>query len=529
MRHCPLLAVACFAVLCAVPAQTQLVRPGGGYTMHRNVSVVTLDGVAIDAQGNPVTDLTRNDFKVEEDGVPMKIRFTFDIPGEYTPAADVTIDSTAELDRLAPHAPVNIVLLDEFTTRFEDMAFARYSLKKWLDAQPVKLDTPTMLIAVSLNKFTVLRDYTQNKDEILNALNNHFAVYPWHAQDVTWSEELYANAHLALQRVAEATAGHHGHKTMIWIGRGFPSNRRDHFSKNPAESGSVTADTLDALRDARVTLYTIDPAGVEVHPELSYYTPWYNYWPFGGDPQFQALAMATGGRNFYNRNDVETEIGSAIRDGKSFYTLSYSPPDPDNNPGKLRHIKVTIDRPGVRFVSRTAYYPASRPPRVYRDGKAGTQLLLEMAAAGNSNMQYDSVGFTVTASPDDANDMRIHLDGIGVSYYIPDQHEQPFYTRFIVLAMMFDQKGIELKEDGRVFKFNAPVGMAHPGKDHLPMDIDFKLPPVAKAAKVRFVVRVEASGTMGTADLPIVPGAKANSSATEAVQQVTLVSSVPFR
>ncbi len=80
--------------------------------------------------------------------------------------------------RLHPHAPVNIILLDEFNTRFEDMAFARYSLKKFLDRQPGKLSTPTMLIAVSLQNFTVLHDYTQNKDDLIQSLNHHFAAYP---------------------------------------------------------------------------------------------------------------------------------------------------------------------------------------------------------------------------------------------------------------------------------------------------------------------------------------------------------------
>ena len=59
------------------------------------------------------------------------------------------------------------------------MAFARYSLKSWLEKQPSKLDTPTMLIAVTLEKFTVLHDYTQKKGEILEALDHHFAADPW--------------------------------------------------------------------------------------------------------------------------------------------------------------------------------------------------------------------------------------------------------------------------------------------------------------------------------------------------------------
>jgi hypothetical protein len=34
----------------------------GPYTLHRNVTLVTLDGVALDAQGHVVTDLKESDF-----------------------------------------------------------------------------------------------------------------------------------------------------------------------------------------------------------------------------------------------------------------------------------------------------------------------------------------------------------------------------------------------------------------------------------------------------------------------------------
>ncbi len=48
---------------------------------------------------------------------------------------DIPIHSTAELDRLEPNAPVTLIVLDEINTPFGDEAFARYSLKKFLDQQ----------------------------------------------------------------------------------------------------------------------------------------------------------------------------------------------------------------------------------------------------------------------------------------------------------------------------------------------------------------------------------------------------------
>src|SRR5271170_108616 len=206
------------------------------FTIQQTVRLVVLDMVVTDAKGNVVTNLNRENFHVEEEGKPQEI-LNFDLAGAHTIDPQLTIDSTADLDRLAPRAPVNIIVLDEFNTRFEDMAFARYSLKKYLESQPTKLPAPTILIAVNLEKFTVVRDYTQNKDELVEALEHHLVAYPWQQQQGAWVGERYATAFLTLRRVAEAVMGHPGHKNVIWIGRGFPSlnfarvsvNTQDHI------------------------------------------------------------------------------------------------------------------------------------------------------------------------------------------------------------------------------------------------------------------------------------------------------------
>jgi VWFA-related protein len=338
------------------------------YTLTRNVRLVVLDAVVLDAKGNPVTDLQQSDFHIAEDGEPQTIR-DFEAPGRYTPPPAVTIDSTADLDRLAPRAPVNIVLLDEFNTHFDDMAFARYSLKSWLEKQPAKLDTPTMLIAVSLEKFTVLRDYTQSKEEILKALDHHFVVDPWQLRNGSWLSERYSTALVSLRRVSEAVIGHPGHKTMIWVGRGFPTLN---LAKMPTDDQtrlhSAVQQTIDQLRDARVTLYTIDPAGVmfdaSKYDEGSPGDFQGSLAPFGGNPDFAAIASATGGRNLYGRNDVDREIGTSIRDGSSFYSFSYRPTNPTTSAMKFRRIKVVVDRPGLAVVTRQGYYPDLGAPRL---------------------------------------------------------------------------------------------------------------------------------------------------------------------
>ena len=193
------------------PSQAPPVVPGSGaqpvrgadgtYTLRRTSRLVILDVVVTDKQGNLVNGLTRDDFHVTELDQPQTI-LNFEAAGAHSTPASADINSTADLDKLAPQAPVNILLLDEFNTRFEDMAFARYSLKKLLQKQPDHLNTPTMLIAVDLQHFTVLQDYTQNKAALLTALDHHFVAYPWQVHNGGWLAERYATAFATLTRVA---------------------------------------------------------------------------------------------------------------------------------------------------------------------------------------------------------------------------------------------------------------------------------------------------------------------------------------
>jgi len=471
----------------------------GTYTMRVTSRLVMLDMVVVDAKGNVVKDLKGDDFKVEEAGQPQTI-LHFEESGAHTPAPEVTIDSTADLDRLAPHAPVDIILLDEFNTRFEDMAFARYSLKEYLKKQPEKLITPTMLIAVDLEHFTVLRDYTQNKEEILSALDHHFAANPWQLHQGAWVAERYGTAFTTMRRVAQAVTGHPGHKNMIWIGRGFPTTR---FENWPIDTErrihNAVQDCVNVLRDARVTLYTIDPAGVMIDPGVYGGDPFVD--PFGGNYEFNRLAKATGGRTLYGRNDVDMEIGTAIQDGANFYTLAYRPANSSSDPQKFRKIQVTVDRPGLKVITREGYYLQYGPGRV-DPVNPSRRLIADLISADSSNMVYDGIAITPKQLATDPNSFTVRVDGHGL-VWTPATDTEPRHTEVIVDVSTFDKKGKELKRQAKVVKMAAPSTDPPTGRLLHDLNIPCKIDNNPKAVRVRFVVRVSATGRMGTAELPL--------------------------
>jgi VWFA-related protein len=242
-----------FGQQAAVPQQPSATAgKSGAYKLSMTSQNVVLDVVVNDKDSKNVKGLTKDDFTIFENKKPQTISAFDEVVGrapERGPA--VAVNSTTELDRLEPDAPVSILVIDELTTKFEDLAFARYSLKKYLKAQGDTLEQPTMLIAANFRNIAVLRDYTTSRKEILDALDHHLANYSalFMAQNGSWQGEQVNATFASLIGVAEATAGHRGHKNMIWIGRGFP----------PLELGNMLASMRDDFYGGWITSRVTGP------------------------------------------------------------------------------------------------------------------------------------------------------------------------------------------------------------------------------------------------------------------------------
>ena len=105
------------------------------------------------------------------------------------------------------------------------------------------------------------------------------------------------------------------------------------------------------------------------------------------------LARRTGGRAFYNRNDLETGLRRALDDSKFGYELAYYP-DSDRWNGDWRKIEVKVNRPGVTVLARRGYY--AFPEAKLLPPKASKQLLEEIAA---SPLEDTEIPVTVKLPP----------------------------------------------------------------------------------------------------------------------------------
>ena len=195
----------------------------------------------------------------------------------------------------------------------------------------------------------------------------------------------------ALNAIAQNLKSLPGRKNLIWVSEGFPFSiepgtivdARDHVSgRNYTVSISSTA---NALFDSQIAIYPIDSRGIVTS---DVYDPASRGFDAIGREQtqigltstvseennnldvvhssMQEIAERTGGKAFYNRNEIGDAIIESMDDGTTYYTLAYSPGNHDWN-GKFRRISVKSKRPGVKLRYRLGYFAiapgANRSPQ----------------------------------------------------------------------------------------------------------------------------------------------------------------------
>jgi VWFA-related protein len=477
------------------------------YSLQVQSRLVVLDVVVTDHAGAIKSDLKAEDFHIAEDGFEQKI-VSFEVPSAHIiPAQDDPISSTADLRKRAPQSPVNIVVLDELNTTFQDMAFARYALKKYLNSQTAA-QAPTMLIAVSFDKFTVLHDYTQDRAALLSALDHHLAAYPWNLQRGEGKVRTMVLSLGAIEQVAQATAGHPGHKNLIWIGKGFSGIDLVSPSLDASAVAGITGamkDAVNMLRDSRITLYTIDPTlltsalavttDADSVPGMADVPGAPAPDPFDKDASFEALAKTTGGKSFYSRNDVDREIGESVRDGENYYTIAYRPTSSSDKSKPFRRISITLATPGLHAAYREGYFNQEPAPAT----KPGTRIEYDMDAAIESALVYTGLNVRAEQKPGVPD---TYVVGIPEEELVWSADGEMESSKLQLIAAVLDKKGRILSRDTQNATAHRPFVQADTvGRGLARLEIQVPVP--VAATRVRFVVRGLADGRMGTADVQI--------------------------
>jgi VWFA-related protein len=396
--------------------------------------LVLVPVLVTDKSGNHITGLKQEDFTVLENGAEQKIA-TFE---EITSDAHRIphLQKPNEFSNSVAGGPsarrITLMVLDLLNTRFADQVYARQDLLKYL-TQSVDQREPTALYTLTRSGIHVIHDFTTDPRVLVAALHkvkgdayqmvdgesdveaitgtaspdgsagvDPGAVQTESQKIQTMMEDSELNFQSfqqrlaitytlqAMQQVAQAMAGFPGRKSLIWASGGFPFSVSDNTMQlAPAGRDSLTdvlpmyEHTWQLLNNAQIALYPVDVKGLQVvgTPTASVSNPGKNYtrnmtWRnLDTQSTLQTFASMTGGRAYYNSNDLVKGFRNAVSDSSEYYMLGYYLDRAKTKAG-WRKLAVKVKREHVEIRARNGFFVtnATTDPENSRDGDIASAL-----------------------------------------------------------------------------------------------------------------------------------------------------------
>ena len=466
-------------------------------TIQVTSRLVFLDVTVLDRKGDPVVNgLTEDDFKITEDKKPQRI-FSFEAPETHV------ADAGEADDNPAGKAPITIFVLDLLNSDFQDFAYIRYSMRKYLKARPPRLSSPAELMVLGNKSLEMVQGYTRSTADMLYALDHVPAALPYKEMNGSFFEERFGQSIDALQQIALQNKGISGRKNIVWVGHGGPSVYTEGLPNSLVDQLNRYVDTTtNMLVDARMSLFVIYP-GLPVAQlgfgmsELAANADIGDDDPFAGDINFGVFVNETGGNLFYNRNDVDAEIKRSQQLGSEYYTLTYQPKEGDAN-GKFRRIRVTMRDPGLHVVTKAGYFaPDQRAPIDPRQ-----QAMYNIAEAAQSTVPFQALRVTiqkVVRYPDSgAARLTLLMQPANLNWQTGDDGDST--TDLTMAAVSLSGSRDILASKLERLRVRMPTqDAAVLAKEQTQLHVTIRVPRKTKA--VRVVIETEDSGRMGAAEL----------------------------
>jgi VWFA-related protein len=515
--------------------------------------LVQVPTVVTDKAGNHIHSLKKEDFKVEENGKEQKVTVF-----EEVTASDARLLQAANpagtFSNLAQNGdpPRNIAVfaLDTVNTPFLDQTYGRQQLVKFLadnmDSAPV-----LAMVVIGSKGVKTISGLTNDPASLLNALKKVRGELPAMQgvsidaqalaaisggasgiapilssggdpatrieQFILQDDALYAgyqqaraieDTMQAFLAIAWSLSGIPGRKSLIWATGGFPFYM-DSPSAVPGGYLSVLYErAMEALNDAQVSVYPVDVRGLfgnspaadgatrgsmtgQALGTKASNRSWLQSSMIG---TLQDFAAMTGGRAFYNGNDLATGFKRAVQDSTSYYLLGYYLDTHNTKPGwRKLHVKLQGKDVEVRARSGFLVTNATMNPRLTQQADIGFALLSPFDSTGIPL----SVNWRGTLPDGDRKKVAfvMHLPVNGVTLEANNSYNVDFVAEAVKDGSPPNHVGSTAK--GAL----TAEALAKIKTDGIVYGNSFDLPP--GDYQVKFVVRDNLSGRIGSVTAPL--------------------------
>jgi VWFA-related protein len=463
--------------------------------------LVNLNVVAVDNKGQPVDDLTADDFQITDSGKPPKIVF---FRHKDTRLWEVPVLAPNQVsNRRGVKVPrATVILFDLLNESFGTRGVARAEIERYLQTLENAEDLYLYILTVQGRLYPVhglpedADDLSQAgqspwtsrirpiMDRVMNAVTQVRPVDIDVAVRVQLTYQALDALGLQLTRIP-------GHKNIVWVTDGVP------IELGPRRSD--TGDFVDFTPQLRQMSDVLDRSGVSIYPVRQIMLGSTNDVAgstvgdgIGSIATLDEFAGMTGGRPSSGK-DIAAAVKQAMADVRTSYQIAYYP-SPPNFDGKFHKIRVTSSRKGIRLQARTGYYAWAYP--------AGSETRQAIDSMVSSVFDAAEIGLLADMSQDPKDPAGTHFDlhidakdialareagqytgqlRVAVIGYLLDGRAQSSPIHAVDLKYSAAERDRALKE-GIVFRQNLILG--------------------DKMKSVRFVVYDRGSNALGSVTIP---------------------------
>jgi VWFA-related protein len=408
--------------------------PAQAPTFKVQVDYVEVDVFVTDQNGNAVSDLKQEDFQVFEDGKRQTVTnfTTVNIPIERADRplfAKQPIEPDVRSNERPFDGRVYVLIMDEAHTNPINSNRVRAVARKFIQENMGANDL--MAVVHTKGPDQNSQEFTGNKRLLLKSVDSFIGEKPrsatlerldqFNAQagiqaaggqvdlrdPFEFERSMNARGLLdTLNGVADWFGSVRGRKkTMLLFSEGIDYNIYDPFSNRDAGLLVVRMqDLIRATAKANVTIYAIDPRGLEAIPEgaielQSVSEPGLDQRALANElrlsqDSLRTFAEETGGFAVTNTNGFATAYDRIVRENSTYYVLAYYPPNPKRD-GRFHKIEVRVTRPGLVVRARRGYAnPSGKPP-----APSKSDLSTEIQDALGSPLPISGLGMKIFVAP----------------------------------------------------------------------------------------------------------------------------------
>jgi VWFA-related protein len=375
------------------------------YQYKRKVFLVEMQVAVFDKDGKFIEGLKPEDFTILDEGKKQEISHF-----------DYVVHDRENIDLISQSSPAYrrqfILLFDLSFASKRGLVNSRKAGSSFIDML-LPTDREAIVILSAFHDPKILVDFTNNKVELKKAVNSlglkksaqltdsildTFEDLPEISglmKEVAEQTEemLISNFIDHLQSFAEALDAIEGKKNIIYFSEGFDSNvlisKPAWTNRNIAAMFNKNMDTMlkrfiasdciiqtidvGKLRPANnnLSMEKINPSGDMLQILASGPKSYFNFQHTGETTLF-FMANETGGVFYHNMNDFSKALDDILESTSKYYVIGYYPREIGNE-GKFRKIKVKVNQPGLKVVTRKGYYE-DKPYEEYSDLEKKMQL-----------------------------------------------------------------------------------------------------------------------------------------------------------